>query len=85
MVHIDDGRHIVFTPPGSGAVTPNPFPSYGCSAADVEVGIAHLMASIGRCRHENAVPVDLSTGETVAWLCPDPNCSAQLPAGWGRV
>jgi len=33
-----------------------------------------------RCTHPEAVTVDLSTGERVAWLCPD--CDAQLPPGY---
>ncbi len=35
------------------------------------------------CRHLNAVPVDLSTGERVAWLCPE--CGEGLPAESGRL
>jgi hypothetical protein len=30
------------------------------------------------CRHRNAVPVTIVTGETVAWFCPD--CETQLDA-----
>lgn len=36
------------------------------------------------CRHDDAVPVDLlTTGETVAYLCP--NCRTQLPTDFGDV
>jgi hypothetical protein len=39
-------------------------------------------AATGRpgCQHAGAVPVDLVTGERVAWLCPD--CGTQLDAGF---
>lgn len=42
--------------------------------------IVSVLAGKGECPHLSAVPVDLSTGETVAWLCPE--CSTQLPAEW---
>lgn len=32
------------------------------------------------CAHPDAVPVTLTTGETVAALCPA--CDTQLPAAW---
>jgi hypothetical protein len=32
------------------------------------------------CTHAGAVPVELSTGELAAWLCPD--CDQQLPPEW---
>lgn len=39
------------------------------------------------CYHLDAVPVDLSTGDRVAWLCPLPpeGCGEGLPAGHGRL
>lgn len=33
----------------------------------------------GRCNHRTPAPVDLRTGELVAWWCPD--CGEQFPAG----
>jgi hypothetical protein len=55
------------------------------SAAGVSMELAgvRLAATFGPCAHPEAVPVDLAvTGERVAWLCPNPKCDAQLPAGW---
>jgi 8-oxo-dGTP pyrophosphatase MutT (NUDIX family) len=34
----------------------------------------------GPCAHANAEPVDLITGERVAWVCPE--CDTGLPADW---
>jgi hypothetical protein len=48
--------------------------------AGFAAGIARLSAAAGGCAHMNAEPVDLITGERVAWVCPD--CPAELPAGW---
>lgn len=48
--------------------------------AGFEAGMARLSATVGPCSHPDAEPVDLSTGERVAWVCPD--CDAELPAGW---
>jgi hypothetical protein len=48
--------------------------------AGFEVGTARLTAVLGQCAHKNAEPVDLLTGERVAWICPD--CPAELPARW---
>ena len=52
------------------------------SMADMAAGFARLGAVLGSCAHPDAEPVDLITGERVAWLCPE--CDAQLPAGWRR-
>lgn len=41
---------------------------------------ANLSVALGRCSHDNAVPVDTLLGERVAVLCPD--CDTQLPATW---
>ena len=49
--------------------------------ADMALGFARLSAILGPCAHPGAEPVDLLTGERVAWVCPD--CDAPLPAGWG--
>jgi len=48
--------------------------------ADLELGYARLSAVLGPCAHAGAVPVNIASGETVAWLCP--GCDRQLPAGW---
>jgi len=39
------------------------------------------------CYHLNAVPVDLSNGERVAWLCPYPpdGCGEALPGDFGHL
>lgn len=39
-----------------------------------------VLAGKGECAHLSAVPVDISTGETVAFLCAE--CDTQLPADW---
>lgn len=52
----------------------------GVSMAEFQVGVTRLSAALGGCAHPNAEPVDLITGERVAWCCPD--CPANLPAGW---
>lgn len=55
----------------------------------VEAGPRSLPSSVPvsppppRCPHLDAVPVDLSTGERVAWLCPE--CNEELPAEFGRL
>lgn len=46
------------------------------------LGMARLTAALGPCAHPDAEPVDLSTGERVAWVCANPECGAELPAGW---
>lgn len=51
--------------------------------ADAELGFARLTAVLGPCAHPDAVPVELATGEIVAWLCPA--CDRQLPAGWDTL
>lgn len=48
----------------------------------MEIAGARLNAALGGCTHTSAVPVEISTGETVAWLCP--TCGQQLPADWER-
>jgi len=48
--------------------------------AEFTAGIARLSAAAGGCAHPDAEPVDLITGERVAWVCPD--CPAELPASW---
>ncbi len=48
--------------------------------AEFTAGIARLSAAAGGCAHPDAEPVDLITGERVAWVCPD--CPANLPANW---
>lgn len=50
------------------------------SVRDLELGFARLGATLGPCAHPNAEPVDLVTGERVAWVCPA--CPAELPADW---
>lgn len=52
------------------------------TVAGFELGMARLTAALGPCAHPDAEPVDLSTGERVAWVCANPECSAELPAGW---
>jgi hypothetical protein len=52
------------------------------STADLTLGFARLSATLGSCSHPDAEPVDLSTGERVAWVCANPECNAELPAGW---
>ena len=44
---------------------------------------AALAPPAPRCHHLDAVPVDLSTGERVAWWCEA--CETQLDAGFGRL
>jgi hypothetical protein len=51
-------------------------------AAAVEASKARLAAAPAPCAHPDAEPVDLSTGERVAWVCANPECGAELPAGW---
>lgn len=41
---------------------------------------AQALVQARPCVHPDAEPVDLSTGERVAWVCP--SCDAELPAGW---
>lgn len=42
---------------------------------------AAIMAALGGCRHEFAIPVELAmTGEVVAAICPD--CGIRLPVSW---
>lgn len=55
-------------------------PAFPGTTAGLELGFARLSATLGPCSHPDAEPVDLSTGERVAWVCPD--CDAELPAGW---
>lgn len=50
--------------------------------AGFELGMARITATLGPCAHPDAEPVDLSTGERVAWVCANPECGAELPAGW---
>lgn len=45
-----------------------------------EHAAAVIRAATGPCRHPDAVPVDLVTGERVAALCT--TCLEQLPASW---
>jgi hypothetical protein len=52
------------------------------TVADMELGMARLQAAFGPCAHPDAVPVDLLTGEIVAWLCPD--CGRRLQARWAE-
>jgi len=47
------------------------------ATADPELG-----PGVWVCAHPDAEPVDLSTGERVAWVCANPECGAGLPAGW---
>ena len=49
-------------------------------ADQLELAAEATRAKAGACAHPDAEPVDLSTGERVAWVCPD--CDAELPAGW---
>jgi hypothetical protein len=37
---------------------------------------------IGSCAHPDAEPVDLVTGERVAWVCANPECGERLPVDW---
>lgn len=64
---------------GAQAVSP---PGTSASMADMALGFARLGAAVGPCAHPDAEPVDLTTGERVAWVCPD--CPADLPAGWRK-
>ena len=50
------------------------------SMAGMALGMARLTAAMGGCAHPDAEPVDLITGERVAWVCPA--CPAELPPGW---
>lgn len=43
-------------------------------------GFTRQPAAPDPCAHPGAEPVDLITGERVAWVCPD--CPAELPANW---
>jgi hypothetical protein len=52
----------------------------GTSMADFAGSVARLTTALGPCAHPGAEPVDLITGERVAWVCPD--CEAELPARW---
>ncbi len=54
-----------------------------CGAAEAPGTATAVPPDPPRCRHLDAVPVDLSTGERVAWWCED--CQTQLAAGFGRV
>lgn len=45
-----------------------------------EMAAARLQAALGGCQHEQAEPVELSTGEVVAAVCP--SCWRSLPAEW---
>lgn len=53
---------------GSGGAMPSVLPG------------ARLAAASASCAHHGAEPVDLLTGERVAWVCPD--CDGELLAGW---
>jgi len=44
------------------------------------VSEAETARIFGSCAHPDAEPVDLTTGERVAWVCPA--CEAGLPADW---
>lgn len=83
-----DGSHegaVDFGPrPGSGPLAASPVPQAAArpvlpSMTAAEFG-ARLAAAFGPCAHPDAEPVDLITGERVAWVCPD--CPAGLPANW---
>lgn len=93
---LQDGRVYSVTRHGNGAanalslgtvfVLPEgkPRPREAVPMRDAEtgevVGGARPGATTGPCAHPDAEPVDLITGERVAWCCPD--CPADLPAGW---
>jgi hypothetical protein len=51
------------------------------SFEEYELHFVRIAAALGPCQHPDAIPVNIATGETVAWLCP--NCDEQLPKGWG--
>lgn len=77
FVRPENGLPPGFVPPS--AALGSPLRSMG-SMADFATGMGRLSAPLGPCAHLNAEPVDLITGERVAWLCPD--CPAELPADW---
>ena len=67
--------------PAFAAPPARPLPvTAATTMADFEAGVARLSATSGSCAHPAAEPVDLITGERVAWVCPD--CNAELPARW---
>jgi hypothetical protein len=56
--------------------------AFAALTAAFEASQARLAAAPAPCAHPDAEPVDLSTGERVAWVCANPECNAELPAGW---
>lgn len=72
---------------GPSAMPPAPPPQPKMTSADVNPTLAPApvakeggAATFRLCAHPNAEPVDLITGERVAWVCPE--CDMGMPADW---
>ena len=66
---------------GPSAMPPAPPPQPKMTDADETApGQPVAKKGEGACAHPEAEPVDLVTGERVAWVCPE--CDAGLPADW---
>ncbi len=83
MIVLGDGWTLTPLDAPECSTVPGAFSlSGGMTLAEMDLAVTRLAAAVGRCAHPHAVPVDLATGERVAWLCP--GCDAQLPAGWAN-